>query len=99
MVRQGRVLAEGTPAELRSSLQRRIVEVVCRPVRIARDLLASSERVLEVQLFGDRVHVSPRRRDDDLSDLLSGLEGIDVQSVRDVLPSLEDVYIDRVETA
>ncbi len=99
MVRQGRVLAEGTPAELRNSLTRRIVEVVCRPVRIARDLLASSERVLEVQLFGDRVHVSPRRRDDDLSDLLSGLEGIDVQSVRDVLPSLEDVYIDRVETA
>lgn len=97
LVRDGRTLATDTPAALRASLGRKLVEVVCRPVRAARDQLAGSDRVEEVQLFGDRVHALPRRAGDDLRDVVDALRGVQVDAVREVLPSLEDVYIRRVE--
>jgi ABC-2 type transport system ATP-binding protein len=97
LVRAGKVMATDTPAALRGSLGRKLVEVVCRPVRSARDQLARSERVEEVQLFGDRVHALPRRAGDDLRDVVARLEGVQVDVVREVLPSLEDVYIRQVE--
>jgi hypothetical protein len=52
--------------------------------------------VAEVELFGDRLHVVPRRRGDDLADVVSGLGEVEVSAVRPVEPSLEDVFIWRV---
>jgi ABC-2 type transport system ATP-binding protein len=96
LVRAGRTLACDTPAALRASRGARVIEVVCAPPRRARDRLAREPRLEEVQLLGDRLHLVPRRREDDLSDLLAALEGVAVSSVRAVEPSLEDVYIWRV---
>ncbi|HVP69582.1 MAG TPA: ABC transporter ATP-binding protein [Anaeromyxobacteraceae bacterium] len=96
LVRAGRTLACDTPAALRASRRASVVEVVCAPARRARDLLAAEPRVAEVQLFGDRLHVVPRRRDDRLADAVARLEGVTVSAVRTVEPSLEDVYIWRV---
>jgi len=98
LVRAGRTLACDTPAALRASRPVRLLEVVCSPVRRARDLLAASPRVEEVQPFGDRLHVLPRRRGDDLADLLGTLEGVAVASVRSAEPSLEDVFIWRIRS-
>ncbi len=98
LVRAGRTLACDTPAALRSSRSVRLLEVVCAPVRRARDLLAASARVEEVQPFGDRLHVAPRRPEDDLADLLGALEGVAVSSVRPTEPSLEDVFIWRIRS-
>ncbi len=96
LVRGGRTLALGTPAELRASWQDEILEVVCHPARQARALLSASSRVREVQLFGDRLHIVPAQRGDALDDLLSTLEGVKITAVRRVPPSLEDVFIRRV---
>ena len=96
LVRRGRTLACDTPAALRASRRASVLEVVCAPVRRARDLLSGSPRVEEVQLFGDRLHLVPRAPGDGLQDLLSGLEGVVVSAVRRVQPSLEDVFIWRV---
>jgi ABC-2 type transport system ATP-binding protein len=96
LVRAGRTLACGTPAELRASRTVRMVEVVCHPARRARDLLSAEPRVEEVQLFGDRLHLVPRRPGDDLGDVLDHLDGVRVSAVREVVPSLEDLFIWRV---
>jgi len=99
LVRAGRTLACDTPAALRASRRARVLEVVCRPVRRARDLLLASPRVAEVQLFGDRLHVFPRDPGDGLADLVDRLaEGhaVEVAARRSLEPSLEDVYIWRV---
>ncbi len=98
LVRAGRTLACDTPAALRASRPVRLLEVVCSPVRRARDLLSRSPRVEEVQPFGDRLHVLPRRPGDDLADLLGALEGVAVSSVRWTEPSLEDVFIWRIRS-
>lgn len=99
LVRSGRTLALDTPGHLRASLGILVTEIVCEPVREARDLLAREPRVAEVQLFGDRVHLFPRQKDDDLEDLARALPGVTVHSVRRIVPSLEDVFIRRVEEA
>jgi ABC-2 type transport system ATP-binding protein len=96
LVRAGRTLSCDTPAALRAWRRASVIEVVCSPARRARDLLAPDPRVEEVQLFGDRLHLVPRRRDDDLAEVLAGLEGVKVSAVRCVEPSLEDVFIWRV---
>jgi ABC-2 type transport system ATP-binding protein len=97
LVRRGRVLACDTPAALRAGVGGRVLEVVGTPVRKLREELLKSDRVAEVQLFGDRVHAWPRRPDDDLREVVDGLEGVEVELVREVQPGLEDVYIRRVE--
>jgi len=98
LVRAGRTLACDTPAALRASRPVQLLEVVCAPVRRARDLLAASPRVEEVQTFGDRLHVLPRRQGDELADVLGALEGVAVSSVRATEPSLEDVFIWRTRS-
>lgn len=97
LVRNGHTLALDTPASLRASLGIRILEVACTPVRRARQLVEGSPRISSVQLFGDRLHVTPRDPDDELRDLFDGLEGVEVRSIRSIVPSLEDVFIARVE--
>ncbi len=97
LVRRGRTLALDTGPALKASLGVRVLEVVCRPVRLARDQLAKSPRVHDLRLFGDRLHVFPARPDDDLTDLARALQGVEVAAVRTVEPSLEDVFIHRVE--
>lgn len=99
LVRAGRTLACDTPAALRASRRGTVMEVVCAPVRRARDLLLQSPRVGEVQVFGDRIHLFPRAPDDALTDLVAGLAGVSVSAVRRVQPSLEDVFIWRVAEA
>jgi ABC-2 type transport system ATP-binding protein len=93
LVRDGRTLAFDTAPALKASLGARVVEVVCSPVRRARELLAHHPRVQDVRLYGDRVHVFPARAGDDLSDVVRSLAGVGVTAVRTIEPSLEDVFI------
>lgn len=97
LVRDGRTLALDTPEGLRASFGGSVLEVVCSPVRDARRLLEESPRVRSVRLFGDRLHVTPSRPGDDLADLWARMKGVEVSGVRLVEPSLEDVFIARVE--
>ncbi|WP_242343352.1 ABC transporter ATP-binding protein [Anaeromyxobacter terrae] len=96
LMRAGRVLACDSPAALRGTFRHRLREVVCAPARVARDLLGREPRVAEVQLFGDRLHVVTRDPADGLEDLLARLPGVAVSAVRDVAPTLEDVFIRRI---
>jgi ABC-2 type transport system ATP-binding protein len=101
LVHAGRTLAEDDPSSLRRGFAHRVLEVVCQPVRRAQQLLQASPRVALVHPYGDRLRLIPRRRDDDLADLLAALDGQQVRldARREVAPSLEDVFIERVARA
>jgi ABC-2 type transport system ATP-binding protein len=98
LVTAGRTLAEEEPVRLRHAAGKKMYEVICVPVRRARSAVATWARVAEVQLFGDRLHVVPRDADDDLDDLFDGLaaDGVELRHKREILPSLEDVFISMV---
>jgi len=98
----GTLLALDTPAALRATLGGTLLEVLTSDHRRAADVLRESAGTVDVQMFGERVHV--RLRPDvrepvaAVTSTLTGA-GIEVNSVRRVPPSLEDVYIARLEEA
>jgi ABC-2 type transport system ATP-binding protein len=94
----GRLLALDRPAALQAEMEDRLLSVRSDDPRRARDLLRDDPDFDGAVLFGDEVHVVLRaaKDGDRVRELLSDA-GIDVHGVSAVEPSLEDVFIRRVE--
>ncbi len=96
-MRGGRVIAEGTPSELRAMLNGRILELRGQPIALLRKVAHQDENVEDVQAFGDRLHVrvGEGKAEAALSRLKSRIrsEGGEVTDLRPVPPVLEDVFI------
>jgi len=99
LVSAGRLIALDAPERLQRGLSGVMLEVVGAPVRKALGLLRERLGASHAQLFGDRVHVHVQdaREGDALIDLLRA-GGVDAPAVRPILPTLEDVFIDRLAT-
>lgn len=91
---QGRLLVQDTPPALRSALDRRILELRCRPQHAAREELKGHPAVESVEVFGERLHVvlRPEAAPDAVLVHLAAA-GISCQDRREVAPSLEDVFV------
>jgi ABC-2 type transport system ATP-binding protein len=100
-MRRGRLIAEGTPSQLRLRLSGRIWELRGAPLPLLRRLAESDEAVETVHAFGDRLHLRTREQDPgDLGDRLGrrvSVEGGRVERFRAISPLLEDVFIELAE--
>ncbi len=96
-MREGKIIAEGTPSDLRTTLNGRILELRGQPITLLRKIAHQDEDVEDVQAFGDRLHVRVGEKKSEI--VLSRLktkirsEGGEVTDLRPVSPSLEDVFI------
>jgi ABC-2 type transport system ATP-binding protein len=99
LLHQGRLLALDRPDALRSQLPGTVAELMTHDKRRAAELLERMPGVLGVQMFGERAHVrfDPAVITDpaDLSGKL-GAQGVHVDNIRSIPPSLEDVFIARL---
>ena len=101
-MRQGKIIAEGTPSELRSALNGRILEVrglLPAALRPAAEKLSSVE---DVRAFGDKLHLRVTAGKAEavtkaLAKAFPSSRGPQVE-VRLVPPTLEDVFIALSET-
>jgi ABC-2 type transport system ATP-binding protein len=96
-LREGHVLAEGTPAKLRARLEGQILELRGTPLNMLRHIAESDEAVEDSQMFGDRIHLrtAPGSAADveaRLRKRISG-EGGEISELRSVPAQLEDVFI------
>jgi ABC-2 type transport system ATP-binding protein len=96
-MREGKIIAEGTPSKLRETLSGRILELRGQPIALLRKIAHQDEDVEDVQAFGDRLHVrvGQNKAEVVISRLKStiGSEGGEVSDLRSVPPGLEDVFI------
>lgn len=96
MMHYGRLIAQGTPQEMRTGTVRNMVEVRAEPLWEALDALEKSPQVLEAALFGDALHAQCRDDvavpEDAVREALEAA-GARVQSVRRVQPTMEDVFV------
>jgi ABC-2 type transport system ATP-binding protein len=96
-MKNGRIIAEDSPSNLRAKLNGRILELRGTPINLLRHVAHKDKDVEDVQAFGDRLHIRVReaKAQDVLSRLKSqiGSEGGHVDELRSVPPVLEDVFI------
>jgi len=91
----GQVLVEGAPRELTQRLAGRILELGAEPRNRAREVARRDPEIVDVQTFGDRLHLRVSAADGVLARLPRALAeaGVVVERLRPVAPQLEDVFI------
>jgi ABC-2 type transport system ATP-binding protein len=102
LMNRGKLIALDTPERLRQGLREPLLEARTSDGTRAVEALQGAPGVGQAGLFGRAVHVTlkegedPARAPARLRELLAG-QGIEVESVEPITPSLEDVFIALVE--
>jgi len=99
LIDHGRLVALGTPGELRRSpMGGTLLLVECEPLGEALAVLEEKPDVLDAAVFGDALHVMVRDAEAALRELPRHLaaRGLVCKRVEVILPSLEDVFVNRV---
>ncbi|HLW47100.1 MAG TPA: ATP-binding cassette domain-containing protein [bacterium] len=94
----GRIIASGTPAEIKRQMSGALLEVRASPIDQALETLRGRPEVREAALFGRAIHVTvdDAAAAEAVRAALAG-RGVAVESVRPVRPSLEDAFVSLVE--
>ena len=95
LIHRGRLLACGTPHDLKKLMRGTILEIRAADPRRVTTLLRERLRAAAVGLFGDRVHVvtaAPEQTAAEAAAILAEA-GVPPAAVRAIPPSLEDVFI------
>jgi ABC-2 type transport system ATP-binding protein len=100
LIYQGRVIALGTPSELKlKTLAQGILEVECAPLIPCLDLLKKEAWISEAAVFGDCLHVIGRGKinlETEVRDLFRKHE-MGLKRMEWIRPSLEDVFVSLIE--
>jgi drug efflux transport system ATP-binding protein len=100
LLHNGHLLAVDRPAHLQARLAGQLLEVSVRDRRPPIDILRTAPGVIDAQAFGDRVHVRMATQSGPAA--TSAVEealqraGVSGVSVRPIVASLEDVFIDLI---
>jgi ABC-2 type transport system ATP-binding protein len=98
LMHKGTIIFEDQPKNVRSSLAMPMMEVWTDRARTAGEIVRTVHGVSSVSVYGDRLHIGLERKEAAAAVLgMLEREGIPVQDHREILPSLEDVFITMVE--
>jgi len=96
-LKHGHLIAEGTPGQLRSMLDERMLELRGAPLPLLKQITAREPGVEDVRAFGDRLHI--RVRPGQVEGVIETLKksipaaGGQFLDARPIPPVLEDVFI------
>jgi len=101
LMNRGRLIALDTPAGLRAAAHEQLLELRTPAAIAALAALDGAPGVVRAGLFGRDLHVTVSDRDGALATLPSRLtaRGVAVAGLREIAPSLEDVFISLVAAA
>jgi ABC-2 type transport system ATP-binding protein len=103
LLHEGRVLALDDPTRLRATFPGDVFEVVARPVHEAVRVVRGLSEIEDAHVFGERLHVRVRGRQGDAArawlEHAVASAGLHDVRVRETPPSLEDLFIDRIQRA
>jgi ABC-2 type transport system ATP-binding protein len=98
LMHEGRILTLDEPSAVRKSLGLPVIEVWTEAARTAAEIVKGFAGVKSVGIYGDKLHITLENKDV-MNAVIGRLstEGIVVKGQREILPSLEDVFISMVE--
>ncbi len=100
LIHAGRIVAGGSPQELKTRyIKNPILEVSCDRTVEAMEILQKEPWVLETSIFGLTLHISVAEEEEGNRLVRARLAqaGIAVDRVDRIMPSLEDVFIHKIE--
>jgi ABC-2 type transport system ATP-binding protein len=91
----GRLLTVGTPQELKRAYPFEVLELRVRPLRPAMAPAQEIGGVLDVQVFGEALHLVVEDAEATLGPVRSSLEGagLTILNLRKIVPTMEDVFM------
>lgn len=97
LMHAGSIVREDSPEAIRRSYPLPVIEVWCDDVRGAGEIVENLDGIAGVSIYGDRLHVMGESMDA-VTAALGTLRSrtVDVHEHREILPSLEDVFISLV---
>jgi ABC-2 type transport system ATP-binding protein len=101
LLHQGRLVALDAPAALQRGFSGEVLEVTLGNPRRGREAAGAIETVRRATVFGDRLHLTVGSAEEAAPAVERRLReaGAEPSDLRAVAPSLEDVFIERVEEA
>jgi len=100
LIYRGRIIALGTPSELKTeTISYGVLEVECDPLILGLDLLKREAWVAEAAVFGNSLHVIGKEGTDTEEEVgsLFGEHGVLLKGMERIRPSLEDVFVSLIE--
>jgi ABC-2 type transport system ATP-binding protein len=100
LIYRGKIIAQGTPNELRQTyMQRGVVEIEVEQLIPAMGVLGKHE--IETAIFGSTLHATVESASLFIPDMKMILEeaGITVNRIEKIVPSLEDVFVTLIEVS
>ena len=100
LIYRGELVALGTPEELKTRhMAEEVIEVACSQPQEALGLITPLPAIGYASLFGSKLHVVAEKGEHTPEDLRRVLEknGIRIDTIERVLPSLEDVFVSLIE--
>ena len=100
MISAGDLIALDSPAELKTQITGALLEIECNNVMVALEALRATKVAGDVALYGVFLHtmVESESAIDEIRGVLTG-QGLNVARIEKITPSLEDVFVFRVEQA
>lgn len=98
LMNRGRILMQDNPAAIKRSLGLPMFEMWSDEARKAVEIIKTIEGVRSASLYGNKLHIAVSRSElmDDIV-LELGRSGITIRGHREIIPSIEDIFISKVE--
>lgn len=98
LMHKGSILIEDDPAAMKRSLGDPMIEMWSDDARDAVDVIRAIDGVRSISLYGNKLHIAVDRSGR-ADDIIAGAAraGIVMRGHREILPSIEDIFISRVE--
>lgn len=98
LIHKGNILMVDEPVRIRGSLDMPMIEITSSETRSVKEIVASISGVINVNMYGDRLHVALKAREIGPKVLETlRARGMVIEGEREVTPSLEDVFIARLK--
>lgn len=99
MMNNGKILRLDTPSAFKQSITDSLIEIQADDLENVKKTLGNIEGIQSIQIFGDKLHVLASRDFDATNIIIDNLmnNNIEYKRIRDIQPSLEDVFVRMIE--
>ncbi|OGW03653.1 MAG: multidrug ABC transporter ATP-binding protein [Nitrospinae bacterium RIFCSPLOWO2_01_FULL_39_10] len=97
LIHKGKILITDTPEKIKKSIGIPTIEMWTEDSRNTAEIIRRSGDIKGVSIYGDKLHIAITKRES-IGSIITQLKnaGVDVKEYREILPSIEDIFISMV---